>query len=377
MAEASNDREPTRDPHAAPAPLRFQPGFETVPEDEAETERGLTETMLAIQRKTHADTGHAYRAVHAKAHGYLRATFEVLPDLPTALAQGLFARPARYDAILRFSTTPGDLLDDAVSSPRGAALKVLGVPGPRLAGSEGETTQNYVLGNSPSFQVSDARTFLKQLKPMAATTGRAEPVKHAISILARTAEAALEMVGGKSGMLTNLGGQARTDLLGDSFFSQAALLHGDYYAKVALSPVSAELVALSQRPLDLAGRPDAIREAIQAYFRTCPAVWELRVQLGTSLESMPIEDAAATWPESESPYLPVAHITAAPQETWPDGLRAAIEDGMAFNPWTGLAAHRPLGSVMRARRPAYAATRDYRAEGNGAAIAEPTALPAV
>ena len=361
--------------HSNP-PLRFQPSFETFPPDEAETQQGLTETMLSIARKTHADTGHAYRAVHAKAHGYLRARFEVLPDLPAPLAQGLFAEPGCYDAVLRFSTTPGDILNDNVSVPRGAALKVLGVPGSRLPGSEGETTQNYVLGNSPSFQIGTAKGFLKQLKPMAATTGRAEPVKHVISVLSRTAEAALEMVGQKSATLTTLAGQAKTHLLGDSFYSQAALLHGDYFGKVALSPVSDELTALSQRPLDLSGHPDAIRESIQHHFRTCPAVWELRVQLATNLESMPIEDAATMWPESESPYLPVARITAVPQETWSDTLRDLVEDRMAFNPWTGLAAHRPLGSIMRARRPAYAATRAYRADCNRVEINEPADLPA-
>ena len=357
-------------------PLRFHPSFETIPSDEDEIQHGLTEAMLSIQRKTHHDEGHAFRAVHAKAHGYLKATFEVLPDLAPALAQGLFAEPATYDAILRFSTTPGDILNDNVSSPRGAALKVLGVPGHRLPGSEGESTQNYVLGNSPSFQIGTAAGFLKQLKPLAASTGRAEPVKHVISVLSRNAEAALEMVGGKSATLTTLAGQAPTHLLGDSFFSQAALLHGDYFCKVAISPVSSELVALSERRLDLSGHPDAIRDAIQGYFRACPAVWELRVQLATSLESMPIEDAATQWPEDESPYVPVARITALPQDSWPEAFGEVVEDRLAFNPWTGLAAHRPLGSIMRARRPAYAAARDYRARSNGVEIREPTAIPA-
>ena len=356
-------------------PLRFDPSFEVIPEDEGETQRGLTEAMLGIQRKTHADTGYAHRAVHAKAHGFLRARFEVLADLPPELAQGLFASPASYDAIIRFSTTPGDVLHDGVSTPRGAALKILGVPGPRLPGSEGETTQNYVLGNSPSFQIGTAKGFLRQLKLLSATTGHAEPVKKVISAVTRTAEAALEMVGGKSATLTTLAGQAKTHLLGDSFFSQAALLHGDYFAKVALSPISSELVALSESAIDTSGHADAIRETVQEHFRTCSAIWELRVQLATDIEAMPVEDAAAMWPEDESPYLPVARITALPQDTWSDGMRAWVEDRMAFNPWTGLAAHRPLGSIMRARRPAYAAARAYRSDGNAADISEPSEMP--
>ena len=46
---------------------------------------------------------------------------------------------------------------------------------------------------------------------------------------------------------------------------------------------------------------------------------------------MPVEDAAVMWPEDESPYLPVARITAIPQDTWADAMREAVEDRMAFN----------------------------------------------
>lgn len=358
------------------SPLRFDPSFEVVPPDEKETQAGLTEAMLSIQRKTHADTGYAYRAVHAKAHGYVRATFEVLPDLPPALAQGLFARPGRHDAVLRFSTTPGDVLDDNVSTPRGVALKVLGVPGARLPGSEGDATQSWVMGNSPSFQVATAADFLKQLRKLAATTGQVEPLKHAVSVLSRNANAALGLVGQSSATLTTLAGQPPTELLGDTFYTQGALLHGDYYAKVSLAPASSELMALSGSPLPLSGHPDAIREGVQRHFQILPAVWELRVQLATSLEDMPIEDAATQWPEDRSPYLPVARVTAAPQEAWSDELRLLVEDRLAFNPWIGLAAHRPLGSVMRARRPAYAAAREYRADANDVRISEPNELHA-
>ena len=358
------------------APLRFDPSFEVVPPDEDETQAGLTEAMLSIQRKTHADEGHAFRAVHAKAHGYLRARFEVLGGLPTSLAQGLFASPATYGAIMRFSTTPGDILDDNVSTPRGVALKILGVSGARLPGSEGDSTQNYILGNSPSFQVATAAGFLKQLRVLAETTGHAEPAKEAISVVSRNANAALELVGQKSATLTTLAGQAPTQLLGDSFYSQAPLLHGDYFGKVAVVPISTELTALSGQSLDLSGHPDAIRESIEAYFRTRPAVWELRVQLATNLDTMPVENAATDWPESESPYEPVARITATPQESWSDELRELVEDRLAFSPWVGLAAHRPLGSIMRARRPAYAAARTYRAQANAVTIDEPAAVAA-
>lgn len=40
----------------------------------------------------------------------------------------------------------------------------------------------------------------------------------------------------------------------------------------------------------------------------------------------------------------------APAVTWSDARRQQVEDRLAFNPWTELAAHRPLGSIMGAPR---------------------------
>ena len=45
---------------------------------------------------------------------------------------------------------------------------------------------------------------------------------------------------------------------------------------------------------------------------------------------------------------------------------------MSFSPWHGLAAHRPLGSVTRARRMAYPVSAGFRVERNGCPIHEPT-----
>jgi hypothetical protein len=46
---------------------------------------------------------------------------------------------------------------------------------------------------------------------------------------------------------------------------------------------------------------------------------------------------------------------------------------MAFNAWHALAAHRPLGGVMRARRVAYAASTAFRSARNGCPLHEPGA----
>ena len=75
--------------------------------------------------------------------------------------------------------------------------------------------------------------------------------------------------------------------------------------------------------------------------------------------------------------MSVARIRVPAQLAWSAQRSLAIDDGMAFNPWHALAAHRPLGSIMRARKVAYAAMVRLRAQQNQQSISEPVALPAL
>ncbi|MGD0102492.1 MAG: catalase family protein [Rhodopila sp.] len=355
----------------AVVPVRFDPSMEHISPHEAETHAALIDTLRSISETTFAHSGHATRAVHAKGHGLLRGKVTVLPGLPPHLAQGLFAKPGEYPAVLRFSTIPGDVLDDHVSTPRGLAVKVIGVDGDRLPGSENDTTQDFVLINGPAFGAPTAEAFLGNLKLVAATTDRAEGLKKIVSAIARTTEAVLEAFGHKSPTVLTLGGQPLTHILGETFYSQAPILYGDYIAKIAVAPVARRLTALTGQHLDMSGKPNALRQAVEEFFDLNDAEWEIRVQLCTDLKTMPIEDASVVWPEDQSPYVAVARITAPSQDAWSAEAVEAIDDGMAFSPWHGLAAHRPLGSIMRARRLTYASSAAFRATHNGCPLREP------
>ncbi|MET7243253.1 catalase family protein [Methylobacterium sp. EM32] len=353
------------------APLRFDPSFESVPPDEEEVQAEMIRVFETIQATTLKDYGHAVRGVHAKSHGLLTGRLTVLPDLPAALAQGLFAAPGTYDAVLRLSTNPGDILDDSVSTPRGLAVKVIGVPGERLPGAEGDS-QDFVMANAPAFTAPDAKAFLKSLKLLAATTDTPQVFKKVLSAALRGVESAIEAVGVKSGTIISLGGHPETHILGETFYSQAALRWGDYVAKVAVAPVSPALTALTGAALDVNGQPNGLREAVSEFFAAHEGVWELRAQLLTDRDAMPVEDASIPWPEERSPYFPVARITVAPQESWSEDKVRRLDDGLAFSPWHGIAAHRPLGSVMRVRRAVYRSSAGFRARHNGCPIHEPT-----
>ncbi len=86
-----------------------------------------------------------------------------------------------------------------------------------------------------------------------------------------------------------------------------------------------------------------------------PLRFELQLQFFVDEARTPIEDASVDWPEDVAPYVTVAVLTLPaqdPEAATGQALAAAIESA-AFDPWSALMAHRPLGEVMRARKVVY------------------------
>lgn len=362
-------------PHiAVTAPVRYTPDVETIEAYEDNLTTDIKEVVMGIIRKTYADGHHALRGIHAKSHAIVSGELEVLGDLPPERTQGLFARPARYPVIMRFSTTPGDILPDSVSTPRGLAVKVIGVEGARLPGAAGDT-QDFVMVNGPAFSTPNGKAFLGNLKMLAATTDRVEGVKVAVSKVMQGTEKVIESFGGTSGPVRALGGEPARHPLGETFYTQVPLRYGDYIAKLSVAPACDALRDLSGGRLDIDHHPYAIREAMIDYFAAHGGEWDVRIQLCTDLETMPIEDASKVWPEDQSPFVTVARLHVPPQTAWSEARSAAVDDGMSFSPWHGIEAHQPLGSIMRLRKRVYEASSGFRAEHGGHTVSEPAAVP--
>ena len=353
------------------APLAYSPDLEDIQPDEAETEAQLIETFRSIIDTTNQDYGHAYRSVHAKSHALLEGEMTVLPTLAPELAQGIFQPGKRYPVLLRISTNAGDPLPDTISLPRGLAIKVIGVEGERLPGGAASANQDFVLANGPVFSAPNTKAFLKNLKLLAATTDKAEWGKKAISAVFRVTEKALEAVGGESVTLKTMGGYPHSHPLGERYFSQAPIRYGDYVAKVAIVPFSANFKALEQQEIDVAGREDALRQEVLDVVANEGGEWEVRIQLRRDADANPVEDASKPWPEDDNPYVAVATIKVAPQTSWSWERAKVVDDETSFSPWHGIAAHRPLGNIMRGRRRTYEASAGHRAELNGCPIHEP------
>ena len=161
------------------APLRHDPGVERPEPNEAATAAALRRMGRDIQQTTLRHYGHAMRSLHTKSHGLLEGELRVLNGLPTALAQGLFARPGRYPVVMSVSTIRGDMLHDDTSVPRGMAVKVIGVEGERLPSSEGDATQDFVMVNQPAFTEPDLKVFARNLDFVDAATDTGQVWKKA------------------------------------------------------------------------------------------------------------------------------------------------------------------------------------------------------
>jgi hypothetical protein len=352
--------------------VRYSDDVEKIEPGEAETSEQIVATLLDIAKNVGERQRHTVRAVHAKSHGLLKAEVVVLPDLREELRQGLFAKPGSYSAVMRFSSEPGDVLSDHISTPRGLAIKVIGVGGEMLSNHAGQVTQDFVFNNASTF-AANADAFLKAIRLRAKHVDDPEALKQAVSSAAQAAEEALELVGQKSAFLKGFG-HPPTHPLGETYHTAAPLRFGDYFGKLRLAPVSDNLIALRGTHVDHPHSWNCLKDSIVAFFQRETAVWELRVQLCTDLTKMPVEDTSVEWDERLSPSLTVARITAQPQNAYSDARRVWVDEQLSFNTWHSLAAHRPLGSIMRARFKAYQASSDFRGAAEGRLMVEPRSI---
>lgn len=351
-------------------PVRYSADLEQINPNEQEVVSGLNDAFDVILKRTAEDYGHAVRSVHAKAHGILKAKMIVRDNLPAELAQGLFSRSGNYDVYMRMSTNAGDILPDAIALPRGLAMKVVGVEGPRLSDAAG-STQDFVMVNGPVFQAPNAEKFLGNLKMLAKTTDRMEGTKEVLSSVLQTVNKGLEAVGISSPAVQSLGGAPNVDPLGETYFSVTPFRYGDYVAKFRLKPVSVGLTELMGREIDTSVSENAIRETVQAEMRDIRAQWEFQVQLCRNIEDQPIEDPTVEWDETDAPFVTVAIVSAGPQDSWSDEKVDEVDERMRFSVWTGLAAHQPLGNINRARKAPYEHSAQFRQGFNRCPIHEP------
>ena len=342
--------------------------------NEAEDTQAAIDAFREMAQFVYDKNRHAARGAHAKSHGILKGELQVYDNLPEELRQGMFKTPRVFPVILRYSTAPGDIAPDGIAAFRGLAIKVIGVEGEKLApGEPNAMTQDFLMVNGKSFAVADIAAFSKEIQLLAKVTKQPPGLQKAATTLARAASTPLRAVG--VDVVGGVAGNAmpETHILGETYGTCAAIRYGDYIAKLIAAPVSENLTALTGEGVDT-GNPSVLRDLIVEFFRANSAEYELRAQLCTDLEKMPVEDASVEWSEDESPYRAVARIFIPAQEAYSPARRVYADDVLSFTPFHCLAEHRPLGSVMRARKASYEDSSRYRHQMNAQPRIEPQSI---
>lgn len=306
------------------------------PDEEAHFARAAS-VIAALQKSRSARYG-AGRALHRKALLATSGTLDVLDGLPEPARHGLFATPGRHRAIVRLSNGGPEIQGNKTPDIRGFALKVLDVVGPAALGGTADH-QDFLMINQDHLPGPDSREFVDFVE--AAIGGQLAAIlslfkAHGLFGGLRRLRAVVASVSKKFG-----------GFAAERFNTVAPVACGPYAVKVRLKPVG------NPPP---AARSKDIAEDMRERLSIGPVTYDLELQFFTDEATTPLEDLSRPWPESETPVVTVARLTLGLD----DSVAADAIEKMKFDPWGGLAAHRPLGEVMRARKQAYYASQQGR-----------------
>ena len=321
-------------------------------------------TLIEIMRKAAEGLPRPVpRSSHAQHTALVHATFVVRDDVPAHLRKGLFAKPGRYPAYIRYSNVlhPDDRKGDA----HGMAIKVLGVEGPKLlrrkaGGQEIEDdVQDFILMDNETFPTGDPAAFERLMRLQ---RGQSVPTK-ILSLLV--------LIFGHGGVLKRFRAATSKHLsspLDAEYFSTVPSALGDdiavKYAAIPREPRAGAAVDTET------GLTEAVAHRLAA--EDAQVVFDFCLDVQTDPEAQPIDDPSVPWSEAGATRECVAEIIIGHQEI---DRALPLAENLSFNPWHGLTTHEPLGYLNRARRQVYSRLARFRHRQNGVCPRDSAAAP--
>ena len=315
----------------------------------AEAERlifaALARDLLDVQlaNKKSGKSREVLRAFHAKATlGVTNAKLTVTKDLPERLSIGYFQPGSEYVASVRFSNANGSRRADFMRDMRGAAV--------RLTVSDKET-HDLLMTNFPVSHARDAGQFVAFAKAMSGAKLLILPrlifhfgLFETIRMLRNVANAT---------------GRTVDSVALETYWSRGAILWGEAGpVRYLLRPAHGAPGAPAASKWD----SDYLHHEAADRLRKSDVEFDLFLQKYVDENLTPIEDGSIEWTEVNSPPVKVARLTIPQQDVDSAEGRATerLVDEIAFNPWHTTDDFRPLGSLNRARKAAYAASSTHR-----------------
>jgi hypothetical protein len=310
---------------------------ETIAAGEDEQFKAFGEEIGALQRERAAQReGQVSRTLHLKHHH--GAVGELVVKAPENARHGVFSMTGKsWPVYVRFSNGSSRHQGDGEPDVRGFALKLVGVPGPKLIeGMENEQTQDFLMIDTPTIPFRTPDEFMAFVRSAKDGAGKLLPrlIQHF----------------GVSRALSILWGAVRAEKVKSfathAFHTAAPIAFGKSAAKLALFPNGNAEVGPAVKGNDY------LSQDIIARLKQGSLSWTLRAQLFVDEATTPIEDTAVKW---NAPWIDLATLNL-PQQAADSARGQEITElvkQLSFDPWHASEEHRPLGAIMRARKVAY------------------------
>jgi Catalase len=323
---------------------------EVLQENEEQLARDIADQ---IDAKIRRGPRPAHRDAHPKAHGCVRAVFEVERDLPPDLAQGVFVPGRSYKAWIRFSNGNEDATrHDAKGDARGMAIKLLDVPGHKILPDERDAqTQDFIMINHPVFFIDDAARYLALVRAkddIQENIGNFLQVLHekGVSHLGTMLKNDVSDLGTIARALGLSGGVNLLEMTKSKIMSPLETVYwsmvpyrlGDPPHKHKIKFRAKWCPSKEATTTPLNPSPNFLRETMirQLAAGAGPRQFDFEIQRGTP--EMSIENSTVKWSEEEAPFVKVAKITI-PEQVFDTPARDNFGKNLSFTPWHALHEH--------------------------------------
>lgn len=333
-------------------------------DDEAAAISAVVKIALGEMGKHYGDRkGLVRRDAHAKAHGCVKAVFQVDPSISPDLAIGTFSSPGKeFKAWVRFSNGAFSPGPDTGLDGRGMALKILGAAPGVPAAQEPVFQHDILMIHHPVFFSPDPVDY-RDFAEAGALTGDTDGLRRYFIPGWNPLRWRLR----QGWIAYRIAGTEIPSPLSATYFSMTPFALGATHAiKYSSRPCPGSPMQ-PKREVDRT-HPDFLRHALEAELKAGPACMELLAQVGT--DEMPIEDATVEWKEDDAAFRRLGTITI-PVQTFTDGPRIGFCEQTSFNPSRAPEALKPLGGMNRLRDAVYNAISKYRHEQNAQEMPDP------
>lgn len=361
-------------------PVRYE---DYRPAERPTYQQELDDVVAQVARRTRASVereavGRAVRTAHGKTYGLLKATVTI-GDNPGVHGQGIFARPAVYDAVVRYSNGLGHQRPDhQLGAACGMGIKLFGVPGPSLLDDERDSgTFDLNLINNEVFFANTAYDYMvieelfAELPEALVNPARRKTWMAEFLTRRGTLTDPDNWLWDELFAMLSFTTVPRRNLLSYTYNSMGAFRHGDHIAKIRTVPTAHSLASLTHQIVDVHADNEAFRRTLVAEAAEREHSFELQVQLNTDPARMPVDNTSVKWPEELSPWVTVARVDLPRQDIGEDDNLVAA-DSTSITPWRSREEHRPLGEIQRVRQEVYRRSSIERHRINGQERREPS-----